>query len=76
MQALRLGVAPHGLGTRHHQHPQTGLDLAAAQHLGGGAQIGQTAVGAGADEDHVHRLAGRRLAGGEAHIGDGLAVAV
>ncbi|MHC3926908.1 hypothetical protein ACMZ4W_02013 [Brevundimonas naejangsanensis] len=74
VQAFGFGVAADGLRTRDHQHPHARLDLAAAQDVGGGAQIGQAAVGATADEDHIDLVAGGRLSGGEAHVVDGLLV--
>src|SRR5690606_7141182 len=50
VQTFGLGVAAHGLGAGDDQHPHARLDLAAAQDIGGGAQVGQAAVGAAADE--------------------------
>ena len=45
-----------------------GIDLAAAHHLGGGLQIRQAAVGAGADEDPIDRRAGDGGAGLQSHV--------
>ena len=49
---LGLGADLHGAG--HDQHPDRRRDLPAAQHLGGGAQVLDPAVGARAEEDRVH----------------------
>ena len=52
-QALVLGLRrdPHRAG--HDEHPHAVGDLAAAQHLGGGAQVLDPAVGARAEEHRV-----------------------
>src|SRR5688572_31789767 len=39
-------------GTRHDQHAHARMHVAAAQHVGGLAQVGQARVGATADEHH------------------------
>ena len=51
------GLPVDGLGGRRHDQPDIGGDGAALQHLGGGSQILQPAVGAAADEHLVHRRA-------------------
>ena len=77
----RLGedlVEPLGLGLGL-DRPGAGDDQGADPghlaplHDGGGvAQVGDAAVGAGADEDHVDLLAGDGGAGGEPHVGQRL----
>src|SRR5690606_18784971 len=74
VQTFGLGVAADGLRAGDDQHPHARLDLAAAQDVGGGAQVREAAVGAAADEDDVDLVAGGRLARGEAHVVDGLLV--
>ena len=61
-------VALDGLGARHHPGADAGRDLAAARDFGGGAQIAEAAVGAGADEDPIDRRAGDRRAGLQPHV--------
>ena len=55
VQALRLGRLADLARAGHDHHPYAVGDLVAAQHVGGGPQVLQPAVGAGADEDHVDR---------------------
>ena len=71
-QALGLGLALDVLGAGHDQHPHPRVDLAAAQQPGRLAQVGDARVGAGADEDHVHRPAQQGLARAQVHVGERL----
>ncbi|MNY12300.1 hypothetical protein D3C86_1453720 [compost metagenome] len=50
--------------------------MAATHHVGGGAQIFQSAIGAGADKGHIDRHRRQRLADLEAHVGKVLFQAV
>ena len=62
VEALGLGLLLHQAAARHDQRPHAGGDLAALDDAGGGADILDPAVGAGADEDDVDRQL-RRSAG-------------
>ena len=62
--------------TRHRagddEHPGVGVDVLAAQQLGGDPQVLDPAVGAGAEEDGVDLDLAQRGAGGQAHVGQRL----
>src|SRR5580692_8004682 len=58
-------------GTGDDEHPDAVRDLPAADHVGGGAQVLDPAVGAGADEHGVDRDLLERRAGRQAHVGEG-----
>ncbi|MNM67158.1 hypothetical protein D3C81_786780 [compost metagenome] len=68
VNAFGLGIALDDLRTRHHQHAYTRRDATTAQHLRHLAHVTQAAIGAGADEHHVHRRAGQCMAGLELHV--------
>ena len=55
VQPLRLRLALHRRRSRHHPGGHASRDAAAARDGGGGAQILDAGIGAGADEDAVHR---------------------
>src|SRR5665213_597920 len=61
-------IALDGFRTRHHPGPDAGRNFSPACNFGGGAQIAEPAVGAGADEDPIDRSARNRRAGFEAHV--------
>ena len=68
MEALALGLGLHLLAARH-DHEAHALGRVPALEGGGGlAQVADPGVGAAADEDDLHRLAGDRLAGLQAHV--------
>src|ERR1700730_8683074 len=53
VQALLLGLGPDLHGAGHDQHPDGRGDPATAQHVGGGPQVLEPAVGARPEEDGV-----------------------
>lgn len=72
VQALLDGLEGDPDGARDDQHPHAVGDPAAAQQVGGGAQVLDPAVGAGADEDRVDRDLAQRGAGLQSHVGEGV----
>src|SRR6202451_4177240 len=71
VEPLALGLRANLHGTGDDKHPDAVRDLPAADHVGGGAQILDPAVGAGADEHGVDRDLLERRAGRQAHVGEG-----
>ena len=62
VQALRLGLQAHPRRAGHDEHAHAVGDLVALDDRGGGAQVLDPAVGAGADEDGVDRDVAQRRA--------------
>ena len=54
------------------QRPQALPDFPAVQNFRGGAEVFDAPVGAGADENRVHRDFGKRRSRRQAHVGQGL----
>ena len=61
VEPFGLGLALDLLRARHDEHAHARRDLAAAQHAGRSAQVGDARVGAAADEHDVDRRAEQRL---------------
>src|SRR5205085_1528278 len=68
IEAFLLRLMLHRAGARHHHGVDARRDLAALRDRGGGAQVLDAAVGAGADEDALHRHVREPGAGREAHV--------
>ncbi len=68
VQALVDGLETDAGGAGDDQHPQAVGDPPAAQDVGGGPQVLDAAVRAGADEDGVHLDVAQRLPGRESHV--------
>src|SRR5258708_4425231 len=66
--ACRFGFALDLLRARHDEQPPTGRALAAFEYARGRLQIGQSAVGAAADEYDVDRLAEHGIAAVKPHV--------
>ena len=65
----RLGLALHAGRARHHHGDHALGHAPAAHHVGGGLQIRQAGVGAGADEHALHRQPGQRHPRPQPHVG-------
>ena len=72
VEALGLGLRLDAHRPGDDEHPGVGVDVLAAQQLGGHPQVLDPAVGAGAEEDRVDRDVAQRRAGGQAHVGQRL----
>ena len=59
-----------GRRARHHHGDHAFGNTPPAHHVGGGLEVGQPRIGAGADEHAVDRQARERRAGREAHVGE------
>src|SRR5262249_23484669 len=68
VEAFGFRLAFHQRRTRHHHRDHAVRDLAPAHDGGGGFEIGQAAVGAGADEHAVDRQPCDFHAGLEVHV--------
>lgn len=72
VQALGDGLQTDPRGAGDDQHAYAVGDFAVPDDLGGGAQVLDAAVGAGAHEDGVHLDGAQRLPGLQAHVLQGL----
>src|SRR5699024_55808 len=68
VQTFLLCLLLDSRGRRDDEHLDAVGDLSAVQNLGGGAQVLDAGVGAGAQEDHIHRDVPQRGSRGQVHV--------